>query len=188
VRRPNLLLAAVAHLTAVAGAVLLPGLAGAQPVTCPAPGEDAASVVIDSPEAGTEVAGRVEVKGQAEGPATLFQVELFVGESRKDFLVLDPPVAATDFTLVWDAAAARPGSSTIHVVTCGGTTEFGRLIRGSASIDVQVPAPSAPPPTRALVAVESDDDRPGPSLVAGAVIAVPAVACLVYAMGRRRSN
>ena len=143
-------------------------------------------MVIEAPEAGTEVAGRVEVTGQAEGPTNLFQIELFVGDSRKDFLVLDPPVSATAFTLSWDATAARAGPAALHVVTCGGTTEFGRLIRGSATVDVQVVAPSAPPPAGVLVEAESDPDRPGPSLVAGAVIAVPAIAGLVFAMGRGR--
>ena len=185
-RRPNLPLAVVAHILVAAGAVLLPGLAGAEPVTCPAPGEDAASVVIAAPEVGAEVGGRVEVTGQAEGPTNLFQVELFVGDSRKDFILLDPPVSATDFTFTWDATAARAGPSSLHVVACGGTTEFGRLIRGSATVDVQVAAPTVLPPAGVLVEAESDPDRPGPSIVAGVVIAVPAIAGLVYAMGRGR--
>lgn len=176
----------VAYLAAAAGMVLAPGPALAQPITCPAPGENAATVVVDTPEAGAAVGGRVEVKGRAEGPTLLFQVELFVGDSRKDFVVLDPPVESTDFTLTWDAGTARAGPSTIHVVTCGGTTEFGRLIRGTASVEVQVEGATEPPATRVLVESESDQPRAEPSLVAGAVIAVPAVAGLLYAMARSR--
>lgn len=187
-RRPKIPLAALALLVAVAATILLPGPVRAQPTTCPAPGEDAASVSIATPEAGAAVGGpRVEVTGRAEGPTSIFQVELFVGDSRKDFIVLDPPAEAADFILVWDASNARGGPSALHVVACGGTTEFGRLVRGSASVEVQVEAPAEPGATRTLVESEDDTPRQRPSLVAGAVIAVPAIAGLVYAMGRRRT-
>jgi hypothetical protein len=176
----------VACLVTVAATILVPGVTLAQPTTCPAPGDDVATVEIATPEPGAAVGGRVEVKGRVAGPTLLFQIELFVGDSRKDFVVLDPPVESADFDLVWDASAARGGPTTLHVVACGGTSEFGRLIRGTASVEVQVAGAAEPPATRVLVESESDEPRAEPSLAAGAVIAVPAVAGLLYAMGRAR--
>ncbi len=187
-RGPKICLAVTVALLAMAGPVRGAGGAAAQPSTCPSPDEEASSVVIASPEAGAEVAGRVEVTGSVESPTALFQVELFVGDSRKDFVVVDPPVTTTDFTLVWDASAVPAGPSTLRVVACGGSADVGRLIRGTATVDVQVGA-SAPAPSRTLVEVRPDDDEPGePSIVAGAVIAVPAALCLLFALGRRRQS
>lgn len=188
-RGPKLFLAALLPLLAAAGTILLPGLAQAQPATCPAPDEEGAAVVISSPEAGAEVSGRIEVSGSVESGTALFQVELFVGDSRKDFAFVDPPVTATDFTLAWDASAAAAGPATLRVVACAGSAEVGRLVRGSATVDVQV-LPSPPAPTRTLVEVAGEDDGSsvGPSLIAGAVIAVPAAAALAFALGRRRSS
>lgn len=187
-RGPKLLPAVVLPVLVAAGGFLGPGPAlAAQPATCPSPEEDAAAVEVAAPEAGADVAGRVEVTGRVESPTGLFQVELFVGDSRKDFMVVDPPATTTDFTLVWDASGARPGPATLLVVACGGSAELGRLVRGTATVDVQVGA-SAAGPGRTLVDVPPEDDSiPGPSLVAGAVIAVPAAACLFFALGRRRS-
>lgn len=191
-RGPKLLPAVVLPVLVAAGVFLGPAPAGgaalaAQPATCPSPEEDAATVEVAAPEAGADVAGRVEVTGRVESPTGLFQVELFVGDSRKDFMVVDPPATTTDFTLVWDASGARPGPATLLVVACGGSAELGRLVRGTATVDVQVGA-SAAGPGRTLVDVPPEDDSiPGPSLVAGAVIAVPAAACLFFALGRRRS-
>ncbi len=188
-RGPKLCLAVIAPALAVAGSILLPGLArAAQPATCPAPGDEVATVELVTPEAGVEVGGRVEVSGRAEAPTALFQVELFVGDSRKDFAVVDPPATAADFTLVWDTTATKAGPATLRIVACGGSADAGRLIRGTAAVDVQVVAPPAAAAPRVLVDVpdEDQDDRPSPSLVAGAVIAVPAAACLLFAMGRRR--
>jgi hypothetical protein len=166
---------------------LLPGLAGAQPATCPAPGEEEATVEISAPEVGTDVSGRVEVQGHAEAPTALFQVELFVGDSRKDFVIVDPPAVAADFTLAWDSSAAKAGPATLRVVACGGSSDVGRLIRGTAAIDVQVAAQAAAPP-RTLIDARDEEkgSDPSPSLAAGAAIAVPAAACLLFAMGRRR--
>ncbi len=180
-----MLAAAVPLLLAVAG----PIHAAAQPATCPAPEEESSEVVIVTPEAGADVAGRVEVGGRVESPTALFQIELFVGDSRKDFVVVDPPVTETDFTLVWDASATAGGPTTLRVVACGGSADLGRLIRGSATVEVQVGA-SPPAPTRSLVEVappEDESDRK-PSPAAGAVIAVPAALCLLLALGRRRST
>ncbi len=182
-------MAGVAGLVVVAGSVLVPGPARAQPATCPAPGEEAATVVLDGPESGIDVSGRVEVSGRAESPTALFQVELFVGDSRKDFVFVDPPALATDFTLTWDSTAAPAGPATLRVVACGGSAEVGRLIRGTAAVDVQVGAQAAAAP-RTLVDVQQKDEgqRESPSVVAGAVIAVPAAACLLFAIGRRRRS
>ena len=186
-RGPNLLVAVVVQALAVAASIVAPGLARAQPSTCPAPGEEQATVVIDAPEAGRDVSGRVEVRGRAESPTALFQVELFVGDSRKDFVIVDPPVVATDFTLVWDTSTATGGPATLRVVACGGSADVGRLIRGSASVDVQVAAPApAPPRTFVDAKDEGEEGRRAPSVVAGAVIAIPAAACLLFALGRRR--
>jgi len=174
---------------AVAGSILVPGLARAQPATCPAPGEEAATVVLDAPEPGVDVGGRVQVSGRAESPTALFQVELFVGDSRKDFVFVDPPALTADFTLTWDATAATGGPATLRVVACGGSAEVGRLIRGTAAVDVQVVAQAAAAP-RTLVDVQQKDEgqRQSPSVVAGAVIAVPAAAFLLFAIGRHRRS
>ncbi len=172
---------------AVVGSVLLPGLAGAQPATCPAPGEEEATVEITAPEGGTEVGGRVEVQGHAEAATALFQVELFVGDSRKDFVTVDPLATAVDFTLAWDSSAAKAGPATLRVVACGGSADAGRLIRGTAAVDVQVVAQAAAAPRTLIDAQEEDEGAdPSPSVAAGAAIAVPAAACLLFAMGRRR--
>ena len=180
---------AVAGVLAMVGSALLPGLARAQPATCPAPGDEEATVEITAPEAGTDVGGRVEVRGRAEAPTALFQVELFVGDSRKDFVTIDPLATSADFTLAWDSTAAKAGPTTIRVVACGGSADAGRLIRGTAAVDVQVVAQAAAPP-RTLVDAHDQEDgpRPRPSLAAGAAIAVPAAACLLFAMGRRRRD
>ncbi|MEA2973026.1 MAG: hypothetical protein QOG82_1484 [Actinomycetota bacterium] len=164
---------------------LHPGLARAQPTTCPAPGDELATVEITAPEAGTEVEGRVEVRGTVEAPSALFQVELFVGDSRKDFAIIDPPATSADFLLTWDASAVQGGPATIVVVTCGGDVGP-ELIRGAAASSVEVRAGANPPAPRTLVEAKNEDQRPQSSLVAGAVIAVPAAAGVVYAMGRRR--
>ncbi len=191
-RGPKIWLAVIGPMLAVCGSILLPGLARAQPATCPAPGEEEATVELATPEAGAEVGGRVEVSGRAEAPTALFQVELFVGDSRKDFVVVDPPAIAADFTLTWDTTATRAGPSTLRVVACGGSADAGRLIRGTAVVDVQVVAPPAAAPPRVLVDTRDQDqegkERPRPSVVAGAVIAVPAAACLLLALGRRRRS
>ncbi len=187
-RGPSLLSVLVAQLVVAAAAILVPGPAGAQPATCPAPGEDVVNVVVSTPEPGATVTGRIEVTGRVEAPTLLFQIELFVGDSRKDFVLLDPPVEAADFTMAWDASAAKAGPAPLHVVACGGTTEFGRLIRGAADFEVQVDAAPSPTPTGPKLVDAEGEKGQRPSLVAGAVIAVPAVACLVYAIGRRRSS
>ncbi|HEX7275878.1 MAG TPA: Ig-like domain-containing protein [Acidimicrobiales bacterium] len=175
---------AVALLAVIGG---IRAATAAQPATCPSPEEDASTVVIASPEADADVAGRVEVTGRVESPTPLFQVELFVGDSRKDFVIVNPPVTTTDFTLVWDASAVAAGPATLLVVACGGTADLGRLVRGTATVDVQVGG-SEPAPSRTLVEVRPDDDQVDPSVLAGAVIAVPAALCLLFALGRRRSS
>ncbi|MEA2826689.1 MAG: hypothetical protein QOG43_1128 [Actinomycetota bacterium] len=189
--RGPILRLAVAGVLTVVGPILLigllPGPAGAQPATCPAPGDEAATVEITSPEAGTDVGGRVEVHGRAEAPTALFQVELFVGDSRKDFVTIDPLATTADFVLAWDSSAAKAGPATLRVVACGGSADAGRLIRGTAAVDVQVVVQAAAP-SRTLVDVhdEQKGPHPKPSVAAGAAIAVPAAACLLFAMGRRR--
>ncbi len=167
---------------------LAPAAAVAEPNTCPTTRTDAATVTIDSPASDADVSGRVEVKGRVESPTELFQVELFVGDSRRDVIYLDPPATAGDFTLTWDTAGGSSGPVTARIVACGGSPDGLSLIQGSASVPVKVQSVPAGAGNKALVVTESKGFRPAsPSLVIGIVIAVPAVAGLLYAAsGRRR--
>ncbi len=160
--------------------------ASAQPTTCPTPRDAVASVVVAGPEAGAVVSGRVEVTGRVEAPTALFQVELFVGDARKDVSYFNPPVGAADFTLAWDATLFTGGPSTLRVVACGGSTDGDSLISGTARVDVQVEASPGPAPTKALLDAAKVEKPETRSLAAGAAIAVPAVIALLFAVGRRR--
>jgi Bacterial Ig domain len=169
-------------------ACLAPAAARAEPNTCPTTRTDAAQVTIDSPASDTDVSGTVEVKGRVESSTELFQVELFVGDSRRDVIYVDPPSSALDFTLRWDTTGTKAGPTTARIVACGGSPDGLSLIQGTASVPVKVQSSPAESENKALVATESADiDAPSPSLVMGLVIAVPAVAGLFYAAsGRRR--
>jgi hypothetical protein len=190
VRRPSLRRVAAALL--LAGAVTaVPGLvppagAAAQPTTCPTPRDAVATVTLAAPEAGAAVSGRVEVRGRVESPSALFQVELFVGDARKDVAYFSPPAEAADFTLVWDAGLARGGPSTLRVVACGGSADGGSLVSGTGTVEVQVEPSPGPASTKVLLDAAEPEKRETRSLAAGAAIALPAVACLLYAVGRRR--
>ncbi|MEA2717359.1 MAG: hypothetical protein QOI99_1676 [Actinomycetota bacterium] len=192
-RRPILARFSVALLLAGAP-VVVPSLvagslgasAGAQPTTCPTTRDEVATVVVASPEAGATVSGRVEVMGHVEAPTALFQVELFVGDSRKDVAVFNPPTTAGDFVLGWDAGRAPGGTSNLRVVACGGSADGDSLISGTSTVEVQVEPSAAPAPTRALLDPATTARRDRGSRVAGAVIVVPGVASLLYALGRRR--
>jgi hypothetical protein len=167
---------------------LAPAAAVAEPNTCPTTRSDAARVTIASPAGDADVSGTVEVKGRAESSSPLFQVELFVGDSRRDVAYLDPPAEAVDFTLRWDTGSTRSGPATVRVVACGGTAEGLSLVQGTASVAVKVQSSTPAAENKALVATKSaGTEAPSSSLVIGIVIAVPAVAGLLYAAsGRRR--
>ena len=174
-------------LTAVL-AGLAPSAAVAEPNTCPTTRTDAATVTIDSPASDADVSGTVEVKGRVESSTELFQVELFVGDSRRDVAYVDPPATATDFTLRWDTTGGKSGPATARIVACGGSPDGLSLIQGTASVPVKVQSTPAASEKKALVVTKSaGTEAPSPSLVMGIVIAVPAVAGLLYAAsGRRR--
>ena len=182
------LFAGVAGFVVIAAfAALAPSAAVAEPNTCPTNRSDAAKVTIASPAADADVSGTVEVKGRAESSSPLFQVELFVGDSRRDVAYLDPPAEATDFTLRWDAAAAKAGPATVRVVACGGSVEGQSLVQGTASLAVEVQSSPPAAENKALVSTKSAGTKaPSPSLAMGIVIAVPAVAGLLYAVSDRR--
>jgi hypothetical protein len=170
---------------------ILAGLAPAamaEPNTCPTTRTDSAKVTIDSPADDADVSGIVEVKGRVESSTELFQVELFVGDSRRDVAYVDPPAANTDFTLRWDTAGGKSGPATARIVACGGSPDGLALVEGTASVQVKVQSSPAAAQNKALVATKSaGTESPSPSLVMGIVIAVPAVAGLLYAAsGRRR--
>ena len=112
------------------------------PNTCPTAGADAVTVNINEPAAGAKVAGQVTVRGRATGGTGLTKVELFVGESLKDFQLYEPPSTNVEFALRFDAAAVRSDKTTMSVVACGSTP--GSLVRGIASVDVQVDRGAAP--------------------------------------------
>jgi len=185
VRQPNVRRVVVALLL-VGAPVALTGPVGAQPTTCPTPRDAVADVVVAEPQAGAALSGRIEVRGRVEAPTALFQVELFVGDSRKDVAVFNPPAPAADFTLAWDASRAPGGPSTIRVVACGGSAEGDSLISGTGTVEVQVEASSTPAPTRVLLEAAEPAKGEARSVVAGAFIAVPAAVGLLYAVGRRR--
>ena len=88
---------------------LAPAAAVAELNTCPTTRTDAAKVTIDSPTTDADVSGTVEVKGRVESATGVFQVELFVGDARRDVAYLDPPATTTDFTLRWDTAGGKWG-------------------------------------------------------------------------------
>ena len=166
---------------------LAPTAAVAELNTCPTTRTDAATVTIDSPAADADVSGTVEVKGRVESSNGVFQVELFVGDARRDVAYLDPPATTTDFTLRWDTAGGKSGPAIARIVACGGSPDGISLIQGSASVPVKVQAAPAPAGNKALVVTGSKGfDPPPSSLVMGIVIAVPAVAGLLYAASTRR--
>lgn len=167
---------------------LAPAAARAEPNTCPTTRTDAAQVTIDSPAGDADVSGTVEVKGRVESSTELFQVELFVGDSRRDVIFVDPPTSAIDFTLRWDTAGTKAGPTTARIVACGGSPDGLSLIQGTASVPVKVQSTPAAAGSKALVVTESKGFEPASSsLVIGILIAVPAVAGLLYAAsGRRR--
>lgn len=184
-RPPFLPAVAAALVLAAASWSPVAARAGAQPLTCPAVGDAVVDVLVDSPAEGAEVSGGVEVAGVAAGPEPVFQVELFVGEARKDIATFDPPVAEAAFTLAWDATAAPAGPATLVVVACAGDPATGSLVEGRQEVAVEVVPGADPLPTWRLVPTAGDDSEGAPVL-AGAVMAVPAVAALLYAAGRRR--
>jgi hypothetical protein len=187
VPRPSILWIGRTLALAAALAGLAPGPAVAEPNTCPTTRSDAAKVTISSPARDADVSGTVEVKGRAESSSRLFQVELFVGDARRDVAYLDPPADATDFTLRFDTAATKPGPATIRIVACGGTAEGFALVQGTASVPVKVQSTSPAPENKALVTNKSAGTKPpSPSLVMGIVIAVPAVIGLFYAASSHR--
>ena len=161
--RPAALVAALVPMivtvivTVLAG--LAPGAALAEANTCPTTRSDAARVTIASPAGDADVSGTVEVTGRAESVVPLFQVELFVGDSRRDIAYLDPPAEATDFTLRWDTAATKSGPATVRIVACGGSIEGLSLVQGTASVAVNVQSSPAAGENKALVVTESAGRR-----------------------------
>lgn len=160
--------------------------AAAQPQTCPAAGADAVVVNVTSPSAGTQLEGRVEVKGRFSGPAPVFQVELFVGDSRKDALDIEPPATSGSFTLAWDTTGMSGGPSTLGVVVCGGDPAAGSLARGTAAVKVEVTA-TPPPPGAPEVLMPANVERTGPRSTRWVALAMggPGLLGLGYALGVR---
>jgi hypothetical protein len=76
----------------------------------------------------------------------------------------------------------------VRIVACGGSPDSQSLVQGSASVSVKVQSSPPPAENKGLVVTKSAGTQaPSPSLVMGIVIAVPAVAGLLYAAsGRRR--
>ena len=162
--------------------------AGALPNTCPAPGPDSAAVTISEPVAASAVTGPVTVKGRASGPAGLFRVELFVGESLKDFQVVDPAARTVDFALRWDGSGGGPLAELV-VVACGGGP--GALVRGASSVAVRAGGGSTTTaaPVRLVSDPVSGDQEAGRRRArVGVVFAVGGLAGLVAATGLRRAR
>ena len=104
--------------------------------------------------------GQVTVRGRASAPTGLTRVELFVGEALKDFQVFQPSQTNLEFVLRFDVASVRTDRATMSVVACGGPV--GALVRGIASIDVQVDRSAAPSPSAAPVRLTPlDEGRSG---------------------------
>ena len=163
--------------------------APAIPNTCPVTGPDSVAVTITEPAAASAVSGTVTVKGRASGPAGLFRIELFVGESLKDFQVVDPAANATEFTLRWDASGAGTLAEMV-VVACGGRA--GALVRGASSVTVRAGGGStttAAPPVRLISDPVSGDEQADRRRVrVGVVFGVGGLAGLVAATGLRRAR
>lgn len=178
---------ALALAATVPAVALVPlSAAVAQPQTCPTPGADAVTLNVTSPSSGAPVGGRVEVTGRFDGPGPVFQVELFVGDSRKDAIDVTPPSPSGSFTLAWDTAGATGGPVRLGVVACGGDPAAGSLVRGSAAVDVDVQASeAASPPPAALVAVEAGTDGPGSKPWVVLAMGGPGLVGLGYALGVR---
>lgn len=162
--------------------------AQASPDTCPVSGLDSIAVTVSSPEDGDRVDGVVTVRGKAVSEAGIFQVDLLVGDSLRNRLIVDPPSGSVDFALSWDAAAIPSDSAVdrvLTVVACGGEADQGRLSRGSDRVDVTVQPAAAPAPRTLEGTVPSRDaDRPSRPWV-GAVIIIPSLVGLAYALGAR---
>ncbi|HEX2119840.1 MAG TPA: Ig-like domain-containing protein, partial [Acidimicrobiales bacterium] len=157
--------------------------ASAIPNTCPTTGPDAATVNIDEPAAGATVAGQVTVRGRASAPTGLTKVELFVGETLRDFQTFSPSRPDVEFVLRFDVAGVQADPATISVVACGGAP--GSAVRGIASVQAQVDRSSvaslAPVP---LAPVDESGDRAGAGtgpLWVGAVFGLAGLAGLVVA-------
>jgi hypothetical protein len=157
--------------------------AQAIPNTCPTTEADAGTVVISAPAAASTVSGAVIVRGHASTPTKTFgRVELFLGESLKDFQVVDPPQAGVDFALHVDLGATPAGKATLSVVACGGAP--GAAVRGIASIDVTVAASAAEPaPPVPLTTVRAADTSSGPGrLWVGAAFGLAGLVGLIAAV------
>jgi hypothetical protein len=156
----------------------------AQIQTCPNPREGDVSVQITLPAGGDVVSGVVAVEGSVTASEPVFQVELFVGEARRDVAVFDPPVAEAPFSLQWDAGSYAPGPATVRVVACGGAPAEGSLIRGEGAVDVAVEATPAGAPAGGALSrqpVRSSGLDWAPVWV-GLTFGMAALAGLVYAL------
>ena len=162
--------------------------ASAIPNTCPASGPDSAVVTIAEPAAASAVTGPVTVRGRASGPADLFRVELFVGESLKDFQVVEPAARTADFALRWDGSGGGALAELV-VVACGGGP--GSLVRGASSVAVRAgggPTTSAVPVRLVSDPVTGDEEAGRRRARVGVVFAVGGLAGLVAATGLRRAR
>lgn len=174
----------------IAGAALLAtglGPSGAaasvarQPETCPNPGPEAVTVAIAAPEAGATVSGVVAIEGTVESAADVFRVEVFVGDARKDVAFPNPPSKTAPFTLTWDSGNRPPGPATIRVQACGGQSAQGSLVRGVATVEVNVVASAGPPAAVALLPAGDGDDVSGGPLWVGLLVGVSGLAGLAVA-------
>jgi hypothetical protein len=146
-------------------------------------------VQLSLPEAGATVSGLVQVDGSVTASEPVFQVELFVGEARRDVVVFEPPVAEASFTLRWDATSRAPGPATIEVVACGGTPAEGSLIRGQGAVDVVVEASAAGARTGGTLSqpVGSKDEEWAPAWV-GLTFGAAGLVGLAYALVRTSAD
>ena len=114
-------------------------------------------------------------------------MELFVGDARRDVAYLDPPATTTDFTLRSDTAGGKSGPATARIVACGGSPDGLALIQGCGiGAGKGAGLPRAGREQGADRHREQGVDPAPSSLVMGIVIAVPAVAGLLYAASTRR--
>lgn len=177
-------------MVAVVANVGLGPAAHGQPDTCPVAGGDSVEVTISSPAAGAPVSDRAHVTGRVRSPSTVFQVELFVGDSRRDRLLVDPPSDSVDFDLSWETSqppTAEPATRVIRVVACGGNPGEGQLTRGTARVEVKVLAPTGTEVAVVRPTLGNAAQRRRPMPVrrwVGVVMFVPALAAMAYGLGR----
>lgn len=130
------------------------------------------------------MSGVILVEGTVRAAEPVFQLELFVGDARRDFVAFDPPVSEASFSLRWDATSRAPGPATIRAVACGGIAAEGSLIRGQATVDVMVEASAAGARTGGTLSqqpVRSEGVEWAPTWV-GLTFGIAGLGGLVYAL------